>query len=76
MLNGCLTLRRQDTSYVFHFGRLPLQVFDLTADPKQQRDLAARVPAQDRETAIDFMLGTQLSVEREYDRLTAGRSPP
>lgn len=72
MLNGCLSLRREDTSYVFHFGRIPLQVFDLSKDPRQQHDIAGQVPLDSRETAIDFMLGTHVSAERVYQ---GGASP-
>jgi arylsulfatase A-like enzyme len=62
----CMTLRQGDLAFVFHFGRIPLEVFDLAKDPKQQRDIAAQFDEPTKEAAIDAMLNELASIQVYY----------
>jgi arylsulfatase A-like enzyme len=62
----CMTLRQGDLAFVFHFGRIPLEVFDLRQDPAQQHDVASRFDDQTKEAAIDVMLNELASVQVYY----------
>jgi arylsulfatase A-like enzyme len=62
----CMTLRRGDLAFVFHFGRIPLEVFDLKQDPQQQRDIAAQLDEDTKEAAINTMLNEFASVQIYY----------
>jgi hypothetical protein len=61
-----MTLRQGDLAFVFHFGRIPLEVFDLAKDPKQQRDIAAQFDEPTKEAAIDAMLNELASIQVYY----------
>ena len=62
----CMTLRQGDLAFVFHFGRIPLEVFDLRQDPTQQHDIASRFDDQTKEAAIDAMLNELASIQVYY----------
>jgi arylsulfatase A-like enzyme len=73
--NSCLSLRSENHSFVFHFGHLPLQAFDLATDPEQQHDVAALVPLAVQDQAIDLMLGEMASVRRYYESAYPDNDP-
>lgn len=58
-----LALRHGQRKYIYHFGREPMQVFDLAADPQELRPLAG-VPDPVLAEARSAMLTWQAEVER------------
>jgi arylsulfatase A-like enzyme len=62
----CMTLRQGDLAFVFHFGRIPLEVFDLSKDPMQQHDIAGQFDEPTKEAAIDIMLNELASIQVFY----------
>lgn len=62
----CMTLRQGNLAFVFHFGRIPLEVFDLQQDPQQQHDIAAQFDEPTKEAAIDIMLNELASIQVHY----------
>lgn len=73
---ACLSLRSGDLSFVFHFGRIPLEVFDLRQDPGQQHDIAEHFEEAVKEQAIDMMLAESVSYQRYYATASKGPSQP
>jgi lipoteichoic acid synthase len=69
---SCLSLRYENLSFVFHYGRVPLEVYDLARDPAQTRDIVSLIDPTMQENAIDLMLGTQTSVNVAYAKLWGG----
>jgi hypothetical protein len=61
-----MTLRQGDLAFVFHFGRIPLEVFDLSKDPMQQHDIAGQFDEPTKEAAIDIMLNELASIQVFY----------
>ncbi|HTM45402.1 MAG TPA: sulfatase [Polyangiaceae bacterium] len=73
---SCLAMREGDTSFVFHFGHIPLEVFDLKTDPGQLHNIAADVPQATQERAIDYMLSDVASVQTYYNTAISARPRP
>jgi arylsulfatase A-like enzyme len=72
---ACLSLRTGDLSFVFHFGRIPLEIFDLRQDPGQQHDISAQFDEALKEQAIDMMLAESVSYQRYYATAASGGAP-
>jgi arylsulfatase A-like enzyme len=68
----CLSLRSGNLSFVFHYGHVPLEVYDLAADPGQRHDIAPSFEPALRERAIDLMLGELASIEHYYRAASGG----
>lgn len=73
---ACLSLRSGDLSFVFHFGRIPMEVFDLQHDPDQLRDLSDQFEDALKEQAIDMMLGEAVSYQKYYANASKGDVAP
>ncbi|MFN7974819.1 MAG: LTA synthase family protein [Acidobacteriota bacterium] len=65
---SCLAMREGDTKYVFHYGRLPMEVFDLARDPLERHDLAPSMAPGDVAAGERRLLATIYSVGAFYDR--------
>jgi hypothetical protein len=63
-------------SFAFHFGRIPLEIFDLRQDPGQQHDIAEQYDAALKEQVIDVMLADSVSYQRYYATASSEGSPP
>jgi arylsulfatase A-like enzyme len=73
--NFCAALREGDRKVVFHFGRLPTEVFDLAADPAEERDLAPTLPPEAIDAAERRIVATQLSVDAFYAQFPKHEGP-
>ena len=77
--NVCLAERAGDRKAVYHFGLRPLEVFDLSADPEEQNDLAAELDGAEIREIEARMLGARLTVEafwRQYPVQPPGSVEP
>lgn len=52
----CLGMRRGDRTWIHHFGRRPMEVYDVVADPGQTDDIAGEVSLTERLEAKRAML--------------------
>lgn len=73
---SCLSLRSGDLSFIFHFGRIPLEVFNLRHDPGQLHDIADQFDEATKEQAIDLMLAEMVSYQRYYATASKPGAPP
>lgn len=61
-----LALRDGTRKYLYHFGRKPMEVYDLATDPLERRDLAGSVPAADLVLAERDLRAWAARVSRSY----------
>jgi arylsulfatase A-like enzyme len=73
---ACLSLRTGDLSFVFHFGRIPMEIFDLRQDPGQQHDISEQFDEALKEQAVDLMLAESVSYQRYYANASKGAPAP
>jgi arylsulfatase A-like enzyme len=69
----CLALRKGDLKYVFHYGRGPSEVFDLSTDPSELRNLAGDMPGAMRDVVERRMLTYRFSIDA-YHRANAPKA--
>ncbi|HUO87282.1 MAG TPA: hypothetical protein VM617_07810, partial [Thermoanaerobaculia bacterium] len=63
----CMAMVEERYKYVYHFGRKPLEVFDLHRDPGENRDLADDLPEEQITDALLRMAAMERSVERFWE---------
>ncbi len=68
--NQSLGMIRGDKKYIYDFRRSPTKVFDLAADPYEQKDLSATYSDKELEEVELELLSWQSAVNRTY-RMTA-----
>ncbi len=66
--NVCLAERSGDRKVVYHFGMRPLEVFDLAADPGEQRDLAPGLEGAEVREIEARLRGAKLSIDAFWRR--------
>jgi arylsulfatase A-like enzyme len=64
--NWCLAVRTGNLKYVFHYGRRPAEVFDLSRDPGERADLSATLPAALKEAIERKLLAERFSIDAHY----------
>jgi arylsulfatase A-like enzyme len=62
----CLALRKGDLKYVFHYERRPSEVFDLSTDPHELRDLSGDMPLAMQDAIERQMLTYRFSTDAYY----------
>jgi arylsulfatase A-like enzyme len=62
----CLAFRKGDLKYVFHYERKPSEVFDLSTDPHELRNLADDMPQAMRDAVERKMLTYRFSIDANY----------
>ncbi|MDP9478512.1 MAG: sulfatase-like hydrolase/transferase [Actinomycetota bacterium] len=65
--NECLASIRGDEKYVYHYGDRPEEVFDLSEDPREKRNLAEGRDEAWLEERREEVLGWAARVEAAYD---------
>jgi lipoteichoic acid synthase len=60
----CLAMVEGEMKFVYHFGRRPLEAFDLARDPAESRNVADELPASRVIAARDRMAALNASVAR------------
>ncbi|MGH9464569.1 MAG: LTA synthase family protein [Thermoanaerobaculia bacterium] len=69
----CMSARIGDTKVVYHFGRWPLEVYDLASDPGERHDLAPGLPRETVDEVEDRLLGYKVSVDRFWAQFPVHR---
>ncbi len=72
----CLTGRLEGIKVVYHFGRRPLEVFDLARDPLERDDLQGSLDAAVVREIEDRLLGYKLTVDRFWAQFPVRNGPP
>ncbi len=73
--NTCVGGRVGDFKLIHHFGRRPPEVFDLTRDPREHRDLGETLPAEERRELEDRLLGYKISIDRFWAQFPVHDGP-
>jgi arylsulfatase A-like enzyme len=66
-LNYCMSMRKGDLKFVYHYGRQPMEVFDLGKDPLEKEDLAHSIPRDAQHAAKNAMLEWKASINAAYE---------
>ena len=69
--SGCLASIKGTEKYVYHFDDEPEELFDLSADPTESRNLVPERP-EDTERRRQELLGWRAKVSAEYGAQPSG----
>ncbi|MEW6635217.1 MAG: LTA synthase family protein [Actinomycetota bacterium] len=64
----CLASIEGDEKYIYHFGRRPDELYDVSEDPLEKDNLAGEAPPGELERRRDELLGWRADVGATYDR--------
>lgn len=62
----CIALRIGDLKFIDHYGRAPMEIYDLAADPEEKEDLAAFYPRAVKRAAEARLRRIQADLESVY----------
>ena len=65
----CLALRHGDWKFIYHYGRMTPEVFNLSEDPQETTNRIHNVPPDLEKTAWSHMLGLKASVDHYYNNV-------
>jgi arylsulfatase A-like enzyme len=74
--NFCAAMREGEEKFVYHFGRLPTEVFDLATDPGEEHDIAASVDPAKIAAAERRIVAMKLSTEAFYAQFPRHQGEP
>ncbi len=66
--NFCLALRTEQWKYIYHYGRMMPEIFDLSSDPDETRNLVSTVASTTQDEAWKNLLSLKVSVDHFYDQ--------
>lgn len=67
----CVTSIRGDQKYIYSYGNRGEEYYDLTADPKERKNLIEQQPEKKVENLRDALLAWEARVEASYDQMRA-----
>ena len=65
----CLALRQENWKFIYHYGRMTPEVFNLAEDPDETTNRVNNVPPELEQTAWNNMLGLKVSVDHYYNTM-------
>ncbi len=65
----CMALRKDEWKFIYHFGRMTPEVFQLEEDPLETKNRIATVSPELRQEAWQNMLSLKASVDSYYDQV-------
>ena len=65
----CMALRREDWKFIYHYGRMTPEVFNLREDPQETTNRIHNVPPNLEKAAWNSMLGLKASVDHYYSNV-------
>jgi len=66
--NFCLALRTEQWKYIYHYGRMMPEIFDLSSDPNETHNLVSTVDSTTQDEAWKNLLSLKVSVDHYYDQ--------
>jgi phosphoglycerol transferase MdoB-like AlkP superfamily enzyme len=73
--NTCLAGRSGDLKAIYHFGRRPVETFDLARDPGERGLPDAAPPAEGSHELEERLLGYRLTIDRFWARVPVHEGP-
>ena len=66
--NFCLALRTEHWKFIYHYGRMTPEIFNLAEDPHETSNLVSTVSATTQDDAWKQLLSLKVSVDHYYDQ--------
>lgn len=73
--NFCLALRTEEWKYIYHYGRMMPEVFNLSTDPNETHNLVSTVSSTTQDKEWKNLLSLKLSVDNFYDQYSQNENP-
>jgi arylsulfatase A-like enzyme len=73
--NFCLALRTERWKFIYHYGRMMPEIFDLSADPNETRNLVSTVSSTTQDETWEKLLSLKVSIDHFYDQYSDNENP-